>query len=285
MYTCLNQSGVVLKVRVNKIVIIKKYIYMIKLKHFLLPCIILVCGNVLAQDKLYISKDYPSDSSYRSGSADVDIIKLTTQHWSPYQMLESGKLTGIAIDIVKCSFDKLNKSYEIEFLPWRRAQIMVGTGVADGFFAASANEKRSEYAVFSEKIIDQNWNWYLLKDSEFSPDDPNFKKDAKVASEFATNMNRWLNKNDYNVISSPFDPQSLVKEVFEKKVDAILSNELVATHAMKSLGISLDRFKVYTIKTIPLGVYWSKKFLEKHPEFLNRFNSALKQCRHVNGQH
>lgn len=205
-------------------------------------------------------------------------IILATQNWPPYQVETPMGLSGIATDKISCAMSKLGKPYEYKVYPWRRAQKEVKLGLADAFFSASPNEERSKYATISEKVADQKWNWYLLKENLLDPKDPNFKVVAKAGALIGSNTQTWLLKNGYQAYTNSIDLQEVFLFLKNKKIDAVLSTDKAAESAIKANGGSLDDYNVYTLKSNILGVYWSKEFLKRNPGFLEQFNVALKGC-------
>jgi polar amino acid transport system substrate-binding protein len=204
-------------------------------------------------------------------------IILTSQNLSPLGFYdEKGNYDGIAVKVVKYALEKMNVKYEINIYPWARAQMLVKTGEADGFFAGSKNAEREEYAVMSSIIAEQNWVWYQLKNNPLNPKDLSFKKNAKVGAYIGANMLDWLNEKKYNVTAKPRDTESLFKMLMAKRVDAILANHLVANEIIKNEGIA-EELKSTVEKEHPLGVYFSKKFLEKNPGFIESFNYYIKE--------
>lgn len=212
-----------------------------------------------------------------AGSSPKKLL-LATQQWPPYQTYNNNTLDGIAVRVVKCVLEKMNQPYEIKVYPWKRAQVMVERGKYHGFFAASKNEARDQYAVQSGVIAEQKWNWYVLNDSLLDPGDTSFKKKASVSARAGSNMRKWLEKNGYNIITEPKDTQSLFKILKVKRVDAVLGSELVAKDVIAKFNLS-DKIKIVLNRNKPLGVYFSKKFLSENPKFLEQFNRLIKECR------
>jgi polar amino acid transport system substrate-binding protein len=217
--------------------------------------------------------------NYSRDMSAAEEILLTTQEWPPYQTYENESLSGIAVQVVQCALEKMKQPYTIKVYPWKRAQVMVERGKAQGFFSASQNEARDRYAVLSETIAEQNWNWYMLKDNSLDPEHESFKKNAEVTATFGSNMLSWLEKNDYTIIGHADTTESLLRSVLKGIHDAVLANELVAQEALKQLNESPDTFKIVLNRSKPLGVYWAKTFLEEHPQFLESFNNSVGECR------
>ena len=204
-------------------------------------------------------------------------ILLTTQEWPPYQVYHDKILEGTAVLVVKELLEKMEVPYEIRVYPWERAQFMVKSGSAQGFFLASRNRKRDRYATLSEAIFSQKWNWYLLKNSPLNPTDESFKKATCVLVRFGSNMRHWLSANQYRITGSFKSTEALIKALLAKRCDAMLANELVINKAMKNMQLSPEIFKIYSNKDEPLGVYWSKEYLSENPSFLDSFNTLIKE--------
>ncbi|QTA84383.1 substrate-binding periplasmic protein [Desulfonema magnum] len=206
-------------------------------------------------------------------------IILTTQNVSPYVIVDkNGTFKGYAANSVQYALKKMKRPYEIKIFPWNRAQMMVKRDMADGFFPASQNNIRDEYAVISETIAEQKWNWYMLKSNPSDPADPLFKEKATVGGFMGTNMLQWLKKNNYNIKGNPNNSESLLKMLLNKRIDAILANNMETDEIIKNEKIE-DRFKVITLKDKPMGIYFSKIFLKKNPCFLKKFNKYVHEYR------
>lgn len=214
-----------------------------------------------------------------SDASSAKKVLLTTQKWPPYQKYENNVLGGFAVQVVRCVLKKMEQPYEVRVFPWKRAQKMVEYGEAHGFFSASQNEIRDQYATISETIAEQKWNWYLLNESSLNPADASFKKKATVAAMHGSNMLTWINKSGYKVTGTPKDTEALIKTLLKKRYDAVLANELVVNEVLEEMKLSPERFHIYLNRNKPLGAYWSKKYLSENPKFLERFNRFIKECR------
>ncbi len=212
-----------------------------------------------------------------AGSSPKKLL-LATQEWPPYQTYDNNILNGVAVRVVECALKKMNQPYVINVFPWKRAQMLVEKGKYHGFFAASKNNTRDQYAVQSGVIAAQKWKWYILNDSSLDPGDTSFKEKASVSARAGSNMRSWLEKNGYNVKTQPQTTEVLFRMLEIKRVDAILASEMVAKDVIVKLNLS-DKINTVLNRNKPLGVYFSKKFLDDYPQFLNQFNELVLECR------
>jgi polar amino acid transport system substrate-binding protein len=207
-----------------------------------------------------------------------DAVLLTTQEWPPYQSQASGAPAGIAVDAVRCIFDRLGMSVEIVFLPWQRAQEDVRNGNAAGFFAASRSAERDQFATLSTPIAPQVWTWFYRRGSAIAPDDAGFKAAARVTGTFGSNMAAWLRESGFRVQDEPRTTDQLLQMLERGYVDAVLANSVAFELALEAAGRPADTFLSRPERDQPLGVYFANRFLDAHPGFLARFDAAVPPC-------
>ena len=217
----------------------------------------------------------------------VATITLSTHNLCPYGCFNNSQYTGdantsnfrgVAVDLVRCSLDKMKIPLELKVLPWKRAESAVKTGVIDGFFAASRNPVRDSFGVMSAPIADQKWQWFLLRNSKLDPSQHDFKDKAAVAGFIGSNMLYWLKQNGFNVVSQTVNTEGLFNILMRGRVDAIIANNYVMDQIL-TLNKAVDRVKIVTVKSKPLGVYFSKFYIEENPLFIEKFNHNITICR------
>jgi ABC-type amino acid transport substrate-binding protein len=218
--------------------------------------------------------------SFTSVHASYTDLQLNTDNRPPFEYLDSeGKLAGVAAELITCSLNQLDVKYDIKIMPWSRAQKSVFAGLGDGFFAASKNSSRDEYAQLSTIIVDQNWNWYLSKDLTLTPDSDEFKKTVKVSSWIGSNSLKWLKENKYNLKQPSKHNRELVKRLLGGRIEGVYASNIVFEAALNDLGENLDNLDIVQGMYKPMGVYFAKSYLKKNPGFIEGFNAALKKCK------
>ena len=213
-------------------------------------------------------------------------VILTTHNLYPYGSYPPGEkemviadetFKGVAVDRVRCVLKKMDTPLEVQVVPWRRAQLLVKRGNADGFFAASQNESRDEFAVKTMIIADQQWNWYMLKENSLSPRDQSFKEKASVGGFVGANMLKWMQEQNYKVTAIPNDTEGLLKILLARRVDAVMANNYVMQALLQNYGVE-DQVKIYLNVDKPLFVYFSKEFIKSRPMFIEKFNNLIPEC-------
>lgn len=209
----------------------------------------------------------------------AETLRLTTHELPPYSFTGSDGLpAGVAVRVVRCAAQSIDQPLQIDFVPWSRAQAMAKEGLADGFFAASHSAERDAYGVLSAIIAPQEWRWYFKAGSGLRPSAEAFRTEARVGSFFGGNMLSWLKENGYRVVASPSSNEQMLQMLMRSRVDAILANNLVMDALLVANGLNAG-IQSELLQDKPLGVYFSKAFLDRSPGFLPRFNAAVEKCR------
>ena len=200
-------------------------------------------------------------------------LQIMTDERPPFEYIgDNGELLGIAVERVRCALDKIDVQYTIKVVLWARAQQMVKSGQTHGFFAASRNNGRDQYATLSDVVVEQYWNWYLSNDVAIAPNSEEFKKTITVSSWLGSNSLKWLTKQGYQVSQPSKSNTQLVKRLINSRVQGVYASNVVFEKAMADLGETLKKVKVVQGAYKPMGVYFSKKYLEDNSGFMQLFN-------------
>lgn len=217
---------------------------------------------------------FPSYAEYK--------LHFFVPDFPPYTTVDaSGVPAGIGIEKMDQVLDHMGVEYSIEVgSNHGRALKELRKGRSDGFFMASRNEERDEFAVFSESIMVNRWVWVLRSDLEANgsdraklPIDPTFKETERVMSLLNTNTQYWLIHNEYNVQPPAANIQSLVSALDEGKVEAIFVAEFVFKHYIKDA----QNYNVLLGKEKDFGIYISRDYIQQNPLFMFELNAAIRE--------
>jgi len=186
-------------------------------------------------------------------------------------------------EYIKCTFSKMDRKLRLEAVPWKRAQHGTKNGIYDGFFLASKNDIRDKYANLSDGFYDIEWLYVVKKDNQIALTDPNFYKQT-FSSVLGSNRLMWLKKE---LARRGITRKIVVKlsstkvlELLERdRIDVDLENNINLENSFKATGLNPSNFTYFVIKSYPVGAYFSKNFLKREPDFLEKFNKAVKICK------
>lgn len=201
---------------------------------------------------------------YGSYAADMQVEKIANEQFK-----------GIAVDRVRCAFAKLDVDLTILVVPWARAQRLAESAKVDGFFAGSQNDYRDSYALRSDIIAEQKWQWYWLKSN---PQDINDLKDGpRIGAFYGSNMSKWLEDNRYPIFIRPNTTEQLVLMLKKRRIDIFIANNLVANELLTEMGMMED-VDTAVVKNKPLYLYMTKRNLTNKPKLVENFNQQLNVC-------
>lgn len=221
-------------------------------------------------------------SSFSGIALANDRMVLLCDDRPPFHYINAeGKIDGYAAKAIQCSLEKMGYAYEIRIVPWKRAQAETKWGSAHSFFAASRNATRDEYAQLSRIIIDQHWSWLTLKTSGIEPASDSFKEKARTGSWLGSNSMEWLKKNNYKIDQAPVTAEQLVRQLLSGRIDAAFASDVILHEVVDKIGVK-DQVRIIKQVHRPWGVYISKKFLEKHSGFMEKFNETIQDCLSAN---
>ena len=209
-------------------------------------------------------------------------LRLATQDWPPYQYVSNDQVVGQAVNAVKCVTDRMNIKTRVDIYPWMRAQMYTEKGSVDGFFAASHSDRRDSFAVQSLPFIKQNWYFYSLKSNHLPKNISEIKKRFVVYARLNSNVYNWLLVNGFKVKSSYTETNKNITLLLKNRISVYMENSTVLEHELKKLNIEESLLNKTFNRSHHLGVCFGKKFISKHPKFLNKFNSiAQKNCSNI----
>lgn len=211
------------------------------------------------------------------GAQSAPPLVLTTHEMPPYSMAAAGGVGGLATRRVDCALQALQRPYQLQLLPWKRAQHEVQAGRADGFFAGARNAERDRYAQASVVIAPQVWTWFQLEDASVQPTDADFRSRATVASFLGAAMYDHLKEQGYPRLEQARNMEQLTDWLLTGKVDAVLAADLVMAHHLQLRGIS-SGIRSIAYQDKPLVLYFSKQRVAAEPDLLPSFNQAVSDC-------
>ncbi len=208
-------------------------------------------------------------------------LQLVTLQYPPYEYLEGNKVKGLAVEIVKETFKRMNQPIEITLLPWARAINYIEQGKADAIFTAYKTPEREQFADYShEVLIPQTISLFVKKGQSIS-----FDGNLKKLSSYSIGV---VNKVSYgpsvdSAIKSGLLPNiQLVstgelnfKKLLLGRMDIVVSNKYGAWNILKKLKKS-DQIEELTpeIQSIPSYMAFSKK--RKLSALRDKFDRTLK---------
>lgn len=219
-----------------------------------------------------------AEEGFSSTEPERPYVHFSTAIIAPYQMYgEQGELEGFAIPIIECAMERMEMDYNIDVLPWARAQKNVELGESDAFFVASRNAVRDAYAQQSAPLFSGTRSWFFRRGVSVDPVADEFRDQAMVGTIFGTNMHSLLSQSYANVVTKTTE-EDLIALLKIGRLDAVFLTDLMFDHTIDRLDLNPADFVRKEAARKPLGVYFGHQFLAQNSSFLELFNAVLSLC-------
>ena len=202
-------------------------------------------------------------------------VRLDTSFEEPYQVVVDGQLGGLSVTVLECIFNRMQQPYQIQLTSLQRARRNVSRQIADGFFSSAPNSLVDGYAVLSAPLLIEKWYWYALDPSLLNL--PIWDKQLRIGSVLGSNSMIWLESRGIEIEQKVPRLEQLVAMLRHGRINMLLAdNNAMQSTLQQAQGEQKlhQRFVRYS----PLGVYFSKNFIDEHPDFLKAFNRQVESC-------
>lgn len=212
-------------------------------------------------------------------AAAQESLRFLIADYPPYTYQENGRSMGIGYEAVVAVMADMQQPFSVKLVPsFGRAVVDIRQDKADGFFLATENAERSALAEFSEPVLRIQWSWVWLKQrTDLEPGSALFKQQAKVSAHANSNIQQWLMENNYQVAPGTADVRGLLSLLQFNRVDAILLPELTIKTVMQQQGVDATLYNFKQEVTLPFAIYINKTYLKKHPQFMQKLNTAIQR--------
>ncbi len=223
-----------------------------------------------------------------AGSAQACLLKTVWEPFEPYQYLaENGTVTGLDIDLLNAVAREAGCYLQIEHVPWKRAQAMLGVGALDVASGASKTADRESFARFSEPYRSERIAVYLRR---ADVDKFQFTSLAELAASVArvgvvhgyTYGDEFVALNKRKAfrggLSSVLSDNNNFKRLLSRHVDVVLIEPFVARKLIADLpDPSAVKHHGLMIETGSIYFMFSKKSVKA--DMVERFNHALSRIK------
>lgn len=205
----------------------------------------------------------------------LGMARLDTSQEPPYQLMIDGRLSGLSVQVLDCIFSHLRQPHDIQLTSWKRAKHNVSTHLSEGFFSSAPDAEAEAFAQLSAPLLIEKWYWYALDPHVLNR--PSWDPQLRIGAVLGSNTLAWLETRGIHVQQTVPRLEQLLQLLQRGRIDMILADQEVMSTALNDLQPTLQleqRFARYS----PLGVYFSRTYLERNTGFLPAFNQQVQSC-------
>ncbi len=181
---------------------------------------------------------------------------------------------------LECIFKELERPYAITIAPRKRSREFVREGKIDGFLLSLLDANLDSFAIPTQPLVLERWNFFSMREN-IQSDTTNSNS---IGAVLGSNESIWLKENAFESITQAPNITSLVKILAKNRISHALADEHTFRNAASDAGIPYKNFNSAFVRYVPLVTYFSKDFIAKNADFLDRFNMAIGFCMKENQQ-
>lgn len=197
------------------------------------------------------------------GMSFAEKIVVYSAVYPPYQMVQDGKLTGVNTEIVKAIFHHSEIPFEIKYVPWSRAQKIVGKDSLENsaIYCLGRNKQREQQYKWVGVYFYQKVSFLTLKNSGVKIEDlDDIKKYVigLVRGDIITQQ--LMSQGTIGKHEMVSDDILNIKKLFKKRVQTIVTSVLAARYIAKENGLDPNQIESqYDVSTVEFNLALSKK--------------------------
>ena len=209
-------------------------------------------------------------------------MKLNYLKYPPLSWEVNGKVRGIMVDVLNEALqNRMGIKVTHHEYPWKRAQLIVKHGNADGFTTVPTAERREYMDISNEPVIITNITLFAMKGSPKITDLKAVKTipDLKGFHIIDYTGNGWAKKNlaGLDVTWVP-GMDNVLKMLAVGRGDVFVQNSLVTHYNIKMLGLQDKIIEIPNIlETVSFNLCVGKK--SSYNNILPEFDETIKKMR------
>jgi polar amino acid transport system substrate-binding protein len=210
-------------------------------------------------------------------------VVLVTAHYPPYSMEEDGQAKGVAVELVKEAFARMQQDIRIVFVPFARAINMVKAGQADAIFPFALRQDRKEFFYYTtEKLLVDPGALFVRADSAIV-----FDGDFAKLVPYTIGMPRGTYQGDafmqaiqtYQLkIDEATDQENNVRKLLARRFDIAVGPRLLVQDAARRVGES-DKIKLLYSGISDGDAYVAFSVHGKREALAEQLNQTLRKMR------
>jgi len=223
-----------------------------------------------------------------SGYANATTLTLVTLDHPPVEFEKDGKGVGRNVDIAVECLRRMGFKSQVRIIPWKRALIMVETGVADAIIDAAYTPERADFLLYPDEPIYIE-EWYAFKQKgkpvSFDRDLGNLKEYVLGISrgfEYGGLIQEAINNKRFKKIQEVVNNEMNIKKLVKDRFDVFIGVKVTVFYQLKQLGYAgavdlvpmTETGKPYLLSASKTYVAFSKKTMT--PEIARLFSHTLK---------
>ncbi len=214
---------------------------------------------------------------------DMKKIKIAAFDYPPFYSEENGEIQGIAVEVLRELFGRMNIETELRLYPLKRSLIYLKKGKADGLMILIKTAEREEYLQYTEPVITVRgliWSAADRKGGAVNFDSLEDLRPYKIGVtrgySYGQEFDNMLKTMNTDVARRDYDNY---KKLMARRIDIFPGNEIVAKGLFENHPEFKGKFvhsdKSFIEWNLHMGISKKSKFVQIIPD-INKILNDLK---------
>lgn len=213
-----------------------------------------------------------------------EVLRLVTLDYPPYEYRDESSIQGLAVNVVREVFRRLDREIEIVSYPWARSLKMVELGEADAIFTAYRTPERERYLDYSNEVLmPQAVSLFALKsfvlpEKATLPDLSalaDYRFGVRIGVSYGAAFDKAVEDGTLTRVYHVGDGDAVAKMLASGRVDLVPFNRLGGYYLFRKLGLAHQvRELTPPLQSVPSYIAFSKK--RGHAELRDRVDEVLR---------
>ncbi len=160
----------------------------------------------------------------------AEVAKVYTSFFSRV-VIDDVQRPGVAYEIVAELFKLADEKFDIEILPWARAQYMVKNTPGSLIFPLSRTPTREKNYDWSVNIFNNQTHFITFNKTKLTAQTA---RDKQIGVQLKSSWDNWLTEQGYkNVYRVPGEGSELIKLLRNNRIDAWYTDQIIANSVLK----------------------------------------------------
>jgi len=174
-------------------------------------------------------------------SVNAQIVLAAMEDFTPYSWVESGKQTGIDVEVIQLLSQKSGIPITVRLTPWKRVVHDTKSGRVDGAIAMFKSDEREGFAIFiPTPLHESTYKIFVRKGAEFKFDsvsDLYGKSIGQNAGFYISKAFEQANKEGLIRVKES-TMEANIKRLNAKRIDSLVGNQQEVYYLLSQMGLS-----------------------------------------------
>ncbi|OEU64814.1 MAG: hypothetical protein BA863_09065 [Desulfovibrio sp. S3730MH75] len=210
-------------------------------------------------------------------------LSLVTDPFPPYYYEEDGKAYGLQYELIAATLKKMNKSFTIEFVPWKRALLIAKNKISDAIPGVLKTKDREQWLIYPEEpVITTKVVIFHRKEESFQYKNISSLTGKRIGTVKEYHYGKEFDQSTLFIRDEVCSLEQNFRKLLAGRIDLVISFKPVGLYTLYKLNLS-DRvsYSLAPVHQAEMYMAFTKKPGNEH--IAAEFSRVLKEIKKTPG--